>query len=298
MDDKRKALLNKFALGAFDKAQRLFLTPDVRTAERRGERLGLLLYRLDKKHRNRTVANLEMAFPEWDAARRDTVARDVFRHWGRVTGDFLRTPLRSHEEVLASMEVEGQELIEAAEAQGRGIIACTAHLGNFERFGHWCTATGRPITVVARDANQGEMQARIARVREASNVEFLSRGDSARAILTKLRRKGLVGLLPDQNTDESFVPFFGKPCGTVLGPAVLGIRTGAVLLPAFCVRVGIGRYRVVIRPPLTVEGREKDPAAIMAEFNGVLESVIRDYPDQYLWMHDRWKSARQRGMLS
>jgi KDO2-lipid IV(A) lauroyltransferase len=297
MDEKRKALLNKVALAAFDRAQGLFLKKDVAVTERRGEKLGLLLYRLDKKHRRRTVANLELAFPEWTSERRETVARDVFRHWGRVTGDFLRTPLRTNEELLANMEVEGQEYIALAEAAGKGIIACTAHLGNFERFGHWCTATGRPITVVARDANQGEMQARVARVRESSKVEFLSRGDSARAILSRLRKNGLVGLLPDQNTDESFVPFFGKPCGTVLGPAVLGVRTGAVLLPAFCVRTGVGRYRVIVRAPISTEGREKDPAAIMADFNRVLESVIRDYPDQYLWMHDRWKSARRGGLL-
>ena len=297
MDDKRKAQLNRLVIGAFDRAQRFFLTPDVRTAERRGERIGLLIYRLDKKHRNRTLANLELAFPEWDAAKRQAVAIDVYRNWGRVMGDFLRTPIRSNAEVLESIEVEGQELIDAAYAKGKGIIACTAHLGNFERFGHWCVATGRPITVVARDANDGDIQRRVARVRENSGVEFLSRGDSARTILTKLRRKELIGLLPDQNTDESYVPFFGKPCGTVLGPAVLGVRTGAVLVPAFCVRTGIGRYRVVIRPALETEGREKDPAAIMADFNRVLESVIRDYPDQYLWMHDRWKSARKEGLL-
>lgn len=300
MDDKRqkrKALLEKVAIAVFDRAQGLFLKKDVAITERRGEKLGLLLYRLDKKHRRRTVANLELAFPEWTPERRETVARDVFRHWGRMTGDFLRTPLRTNEELLASIEVEGQEYIEQVEAIGKGIIACTAHFGNFERFGHWGTATGRLLTVVARDANQGEMQARIAKVREASKVEFLSRGNSARAILSILRKNGLVGLLPDQNTDESFVPFFGKPCGTVLGPAVLSIRTGATILPVFCVRTGVGRYRVIVRPPIPTAGREKDPAAIMADFNQVLESVIRDYPDQYLWMHDRWKSARREGLL-
>jgi KDO2-lipid IV(A) lauroyltransferase len=195
------------------------------------------------------------------------------------------------------MEVEGQENIAEVESRGHGIIACTGHFGNFERFGHWCTATGRPITVVARDANQGEMQDRIARVREVTKVEFLSRGNSARAILGILRKNGLVGLLPDQNTDESFVPFFGRPCGTVLGPAVLSIRTKATIVPAFCVRTGVGKYRVIVKPPIETTGLEKQPEAIMAEFNRVLESVIRDYPDQYLWMHDRWKSARRGGLL-
>jgi KDO2-lipid IV(A) lauroyltransferase len=287
---------SRLAIAVIDRIQKLFLVPDVGLAERRGERLGMVLYRLDKKHRNRTLSNLELAFPDWDEAKRQVAAREIFRHWGRVTGDFMRTPIRSHREVLDSTETEGFEHFQALD-KSRGINACTAHLGNFERFGHWCVSMGHPITVVARDANQGAIQERIARVRENSGMEYLSRGNSARAILSKLRRGELIGLLPDQNTAESFVPFFGKRCGTVLGPAVLGIRTGAALLPAFCVRIGVGRYRVILRPPLQVEGREKEPEAIMAQFNEVLESVVRDYPEQYLWMHDRWKSARRRGMV-
>ncbi|AIE84250.1 lipid A biosynthesis acyltransferase [Fimbriimonas ginsengisoli Gsoil 348] len=282
---------------AFDRGQKRFLTKDVAVAERRGARLGMLFYRLDKKHRERTHSNLELAFPEWTPEKRDEVAKAVFRHYGLVMGDFLRTPMRTKEEVLETAEVEGFDNFLVAEAAGKGVLVVTAHLGNFERFGHYCTATGRHISVVARDANQSEIQERIAAVRANTGVEFISRGEAARPIMVKLRRKELIGLLPDQNTDEAFVPFFGKPCGTVLGPAVLHQRTGAPILPAFCVRTGVGRYKIIVKEPIDLENTENDREALMTQVNSVLESVIRDYPEQWLWMHDRWKSARLRGLL-
>lgn len=299
MDDSRKDLVEKVGIFALHRAQKSFMKGDIAQAERRGERLGLLLYRLDRKHRERTFANLELAFPEWTPERRHQVGMDVFRHWGRAMADFMRSPNRTREEVLNSVEIAPEDLAywQGATGQGKGVIAVTAHIGNFERFGHWSVASGRPLTVVARDANQGGVQDEVAKIRAAAGMETLSRGQSARAILQKLRQNELIGILPDQNAGDCFPNFFGKPCGTVLGPAVLALRTGAPILPAFCVRVGVGRYRAIVRPTLEIDRQAKDPVAIMAQFNEVLESVIRDYPDQYLWMHDRWKSARRRGLL-
>jgi KDO2-lipid IV(A) lauroyltransferase len=297
MSNWQKAVLNRFGLAAFNAGQKVFLKQDVTVAERRGEMFGELAFRALKSRRLRTVSNLELAFPEWSDQRRLETARKVFRHFGLITADFMRTPLRTNEELLANMEIEGFEHYEAAAAVGKGIIACTAHLGNWERFGHWLIATGRKISVVARDANQGAIQERVSKIRDLTGVLVLSRGDSARPILVKLKRQEIVGILPDQNSDESYVPFFGKPCGTVLGPAVLHQRTGAVLLPAYCVRTGPGKYKVILREPIDIENAIKDPVEIMAQINAVLESVIREYPEQWLWMHDRWKNARKKNLF-
>ena len=113
-----------------------------------------------------------------------------------------------------------------------------------------------------------------------------------------LRGGGTVALLPDQNSEECFVPFFGQPCGSVLGPAVLHLRTGATLIPAFCVRTGVGKYHVRVHPSVNPDGKEKDPVAITATLNRILEDEVRQHPEQWLWMHDRWKSARRKGMLA
>lgn len=130
-----------------------------------------------------------------------------------------------------------------------------------------------------------------------TGMTVLSRGDSARPILKKLKHQEVVGILPDQNSDESYVPFFGKPCGTVLGPAVLHMRTGAPLLPAYCVRLAPGKYKTIVLEAIDLENRCDSPEELMTQVNAALESVIRQYPEQWLWMHDRWKNARKNNLL-
>jgi KDO2-lipid IV(A) lauroyltransferase len=297
MSNLRRTFLDRFGAVAFGAGQRFFLKKDVVVAERRGEMFGELAFRVLKSRRMRTISNLQLAFPEWSDQKRFDVARGVFRHFGLITADFLRTPLRTADELLQNMEVEGLEFYEEAKSLDKGIIACTGHLGNWERFGHWMIVSGRKISVVARDANQGAVQERVSKIREMTGLTVLSRGDSARPILQKLRKKEVIGILADQNSDDCYVPFFGKPCGTVLGPAVLHQRTGAALLPSFCVRTGPGRYKVVIRAPVDLANVEESPEKIMTELNAALESVIREYPEQWLWMHDRWKYARRKNLL-
>lgn len=297
MSNWQKAFISRFGLYAFGVGQKVFLRKDIRVAERRGEFFGELAFRTLKSRRNRAISNLQMAFPDWSNDQCYHTAHRMFRHFGLITADFMRTPIRTNEELLANTEVEGFEHFETASAVGKGIIACTAHLGNWERFGHWLVATGRSISVVARDANQGAIQDRVSKIRDITGVTVLSRGDSARPILVKLKRKEIIGILADQNSDDCFVPFFDKPCGTVLGPAVLHQRTGAVLLPSYCVRTGPGKYKVVCKEPIDLENTIKEPEEIMRQLNAVLESVIKEYPEQWLWMHDRWKSARRRNLL-
>lgn len=297
MASRKSALLNSISGSLFSVAQRLFLHADIARVESRGERLGGLLFRLDSKRRNRTYSNLELAFPEWSNQDRDRVAKGVFRHFGLVAADFFRTPLRSTQELLDNVEVQGMENFDEAESMGKGILALTGHMGNWERFGHWATSIGRHLSVVARDANQSDVQNRVAKIREHTGIEVLSQGNSARSILVKLRQKKIVALLPDQNADEIFVPFFGRMAGTVLGPAVLHQRTGAPLLPSYCVRTGVGKYRVIVRPAIDLENTVHDLAVVTTQVNAALESVIREYPEQWLWMHDRWKNARVRGLL-
>jgi len=282
---------------AFAFGQRAFLKRDMEVVERRGARLGALWFRIDKKHRTRALSNIEMAFPEWTPEQRLEIAEGAFRHFGIVAGDFLRSPLRTKGEIDAAMEVQGLENLEAAEALGKGVLAITGHLGNWERLAHWMSGMGRSVSVVARDADDTGLNERMLRIREGTGVEVLSRGNSARLILSRLKKGNVIGILPDQNSAETFVPFFGMPCGTVKGPAIIHRRTGAPLLPCFCLRTGVGQYRLEILPMIDTSGMADDADAITAAVNMSLETVIRRHPDQWLWMHDRWKSARKRGLL-
>ncbi|MEA2552605.1 MAG: Kdo2-lipid lauroyltransferase/acyltransferase [Fimbriimonadaceae bacterium] len=297
MSSRTNVLLAKIGTVAFKGAQRAFERRDIVAAERLGEKFARVGFRLDRKHRERAIANIKLAFPEKSDEEARQLALGVFLHFGRVLADFLRSPARSDEEVLASVEEVDLTPYYEANAKGKGVLAVTGHMGNWERLAHWYQAHGWKMSVVARDANDEGLQQQIAKIRGGSGLSMLSRGNSARAILEKLRNKETIGILPDQNSEEAFLPFFGKPCGTVLGPAVLHLRTGAPVVCGFCLRVGPGKYRIEVFEPIQYARGEATPEQVMTDVNAVIEKVIRKYPDQWLWLHDRWKSARKAGLL-
>jgi KDO2-lipid IV(A) lauroyltransferase len=293
----RRKALNLVGERGFNSLQSTYLKKSAAEAERAGEALSMVWYAVDRKHRTRCMKNLAMAFPEWTEATCRSNAKETFRHFGRVAGDFLRSPVRTNQEVLQSVEVEGFDSWKEAISMGKGLLVLTGHMGNWERFAQWIVAHEGPLTVVARDADQVGVQDRVLRIRESVGVEVLSRGNTARHALVLLRKNKWVGLLADQNSKDCFVPFFGQPCGTVTGPAVLHRRTGAPIVPCYCVRTGCGRYKVFSLPIIDPQNDEEDAVALTAQINAALESVVREYPTQWLWMHDRWKSARRAGLL-
>ncbi len=294
----KKQALNKLASNVFDHAVRHFEKKSEADAERRGAQLGRLFMRLDKKHRTQTLANVAMAFPELSDAQVLRLGTRTFEHFGMLMADFLRSRLRTKEQMIASTTYEGEEYVNAAKEQDRGILALTAHFGNWERFAAFGTALDWPITVVARDVDDEGFQSKVLKFRESTGIEVLSRGNAARGMLSALKAKRLVAVLPDQNSSECFVPFFGHPCGTVLGPAVIHKRSGAPLVPVYCAKVGVGKYHCIVKPMIDPDNTCDDPTQIAAEMNAVLESVIRQYPEQYLWLHDRWRSAKRAGLIT
>src|SRR5262249_2533242 len=157
-------------------------------------------------------------------------------------------------------------------------------------------ATGHKISVVVRDANADDMNAEVIRLRKAAGLDVIPRGAAARGVLSRLKKNELVGILPDQNSADAFLPFFGKPCWTVLGTDVLAGRAGGPIIPTFCYRTGTCTYKLEIWAPLEPDPSYADAAeGMMKSVNAALEQAIREHPGQYLWLHNRWKSARQRG---
>ena len=297
MASRKKKLIGSLGAAAFRLFQWYVERKSPQAGERAGERLGRLAYRVMKSRRARTLSNLQLAFPELSDAQREGIAKGTFEHFGRIAADFLRSAKRSKEETLASIEVEGREHIENAVKNGKGALLMTGHFGNWELIAHWLTATGYDTWAVARDPNGREMSELVLKQREASGLKVLPRGNAARTILACVKKNGIVGILFDQNTSEAFLPFFGHPCGTVIGPAVLSQRSGSPLVPVYCVRVAPMKYRLVFEAPVQPAEGYEGPEAYTKSMNEFLERAIRQYPDQYLWLHDRWKSARQKGML-
>lgn len=298
MKSLRRRIESKLGSIAFRRLQRWVLKKDAEGADRFGKKIGRLAFRVSLKHRRRALSNLAMAFPEKTESERTRIAIATFEHFGSALADFLRCGLRTNEELLANTTTDGYEHILEALKLGKGVLLITAHFGNWERAGHWLIAKGHPMSVVARDANDSDLNDLVQELRESGGMDVISRGDAARPILKGLRQNRIVAILPDQNSGETFVPFFGKPAGTVQGPAVLHLRSGAPLIPAYCVVLAPGKLHLIVRPPIEPDPAYDDPVdGLMAAINRSLEDAVRLHPEQYLWFHDRWKSARRKGLL-
>jgi len=283
-------------MSLFSFAEKYLAVPDIGKSEARGAAFGMMLYRLDAKHREQSRENVAMVFPNLSKSEQENMVKEMFRHFGRIAADFVRSPLRTNDELIANLTAYGSEEFYRAHGMGEGVLAVTAHLGNWERFGHWCLAMDRGITCVGRDADDGTVQARVNALRTQNGMGMISRGNAIRQILKLLKDRQMIGILPDQNSDEAYIPFFGKPAGTVLGPAVLHLRTGAPIIPCCCVRVGVGKYEVHIESMIIAhEGETAE--ALMGRINQAIERMIMRAPEQYLWMHDRWRNARREGLL-
>jgi Kdo2-lipid IVA lauroyltransferase/acyltransferase len=292
-----KRVVQRLATGAFKRLQKWFCAKTAVQAEEAGAKLGRLVWRLSKKHRQRALENLERAFPDQTPEWHNEVGRGVLEHFGRVMADFVRAEVRTNQEVLDTVTVEGYENLEAALAKGKGVLLISGHIGNWERMGHWVSAKGYPVSVVARNANDPEMNEIVLRLRNQAGMDVIPRGDAIEPVRDRLAKNELVGLLPDQNSEEIFVPFFGHPCGTVKGPAVISRRYRAPLIPIYYMRAGPNQYHLIIEPALEPEPGYDQIEGLTRAINTSLERAIRRYPDQYLWIHNRWKSAKKRGLV-
>lgn len=265
-------------------------------AMRLGERLGRWAHAIARRYRRKALRNLYLVHGETMTPReREDLVRRVFLHFGKLLVDFLRMPaLDAAEQKALVSRCEGFEHVEAGLAAGRGVIILTAHFGNWEFLGRWLALQNVPLTVVARAPEDPTFSGYIRQMRESAGYKQLDKGASARELLARLRHGEAVGILPDQNSGDVFVPFFGVPVGTVAGPASLGLRTGAAVVPSYCLLEPDDTYRMVFLPPLDTHSTgdaNADVARVMTEANRVLEEMIRRHPDQWLWLHNRWKSS-------
>lgn len=293
----RTRFWQKIVLCVFVRAANLMQRQSRPSALRLGKQLGLFAYRVDARRRRYAERNLCIAYGEaLPLAERNALIRHTFQHWGKCTIEFLRSPgLDTNQMDALVSTVEGREYLDQVRALGTGFIIVTGHLGNFEFLGRWLAAQGVPSTVVVREPGDPAFSAYIRGMREYKGNVALPRGTTtARDLLAILRRKAVLTLGIDQNSGDLFVPFFGIPAGTVSGPALLALRTGVPLLSAFCVWEPDDTYRIIFLPPLHAEStgdKEADIARTTTLLTALLEGVIRRFPDQWLWLHNRWKAA-------
>ena len=262
-------------------------------ALRLGERLGRLGFRTVKRSRTTALRNLHLVYGDsLTQAERLALTQRVFEHFGRVTLDFYRSAMRGDDDILSMVtEIDGWEHVNQALAAAKGIIGVSGHLGNFEIFARYAAKRGVPLTVVARDPSDPVFGALVKKVRTSGGYGVVSKGGaSVRKLFVALKKGEAIALLPDQNSCDLFIPFLGVPAGTTNGPAGLALKTGAPIVPSYCIMKPDKTYKIVVEEPIWREPDE-DAAHLMTRVNAALEMGIRQYPEQYLWLHNRWKAA-------
>ena len=238
--------------------------------------------------------NLALAFPEQSPAERETIARGVFAHFGRMAVDSLR--LSAGEPGSVVRLVTGGECVDLVRERlprGKGVIILTGHVGNWELAGAYIAALGLPLAAVVKPPANPHVAAHAERVRRRLGIETIPMPEARTGVMEALRRGKVVALVADQGAlrSSTWTPFFGRPTKTPAGPGVFAARSGApVLFGALIAQPG-GGYRLdgeVLAE--AVEPDAADPAGSIARlYRAALETLVRRVPEQYLWTHRLWK---------
>jgi KDO2-lipid IV(A) lauroyltransferase len=258
--------------------------------------LAALWYRLDRRHRRIALANLALAYgPALSPEARELLARRVFHHFVRFAGEMLELLLAPLPLIRRKVIILGEEHVLAALARGRGMVAIAAHAGNWEYTVMGYGLQYRPVAVVGREMDH-PVAARLARyLRQRGGNFMVDKQKGLKGILEHLRANRSVGIIIDQNTTTAgglLVDFFGHPARTTPVAALLA-RRGVPVLPTLSRRLPDGRHLMVILPPLPLD-KTADPEADIRRHleaqSRVIEAWVRSCPEQWLWIHRRWKN--------
>ena len=261
-----------------------------------GRSLGFLYWYIAPKQRRRGIRQLEerLALPEKEAAK---VMRRLCGNLGQTFLEIMFTPKLDAQRIAQLVEIENRQYLEEAVARGHGVVFLTAHIGNWEWLGAALSMAGFPMTSVIKRQPNDQHTRLLNEYRERVGIEIFARGTTELLGAAKAMKKGkILGFLADQDAgvDGIFLNFFGKPASTPLGPAVFARKFKAPVIPVFIVhKPDYSGHKVLIYPPLEYEntGEEKDDLRrLTLKMTKLLEEVIREHPDEWIWFQKRWNT--------
>jgi Kdo2-lipid IVA lauroyltransferase/acyltransferase len=261
--------------------------------------LGAIGYRCSRRYRTASVTNLLTAFPGMTEAEARSITKQVFSNFCRALIEFFIVQRFDPSDIERVMELRGTEHADETLRRGKGGIILTAHIGNWEVLARRLIIQGYPLNVIARDSDDPTMTGVINDVRQSGGYNVLGRDTSVRSAMRCLKQNQFVGILPDQNTMGNcvFVDFFGRPVAVAAGAAMFALKTGAAILPAFnSWDPATKRYVAEIQPALEFDltgDDDRDVEIVTAAFTKAIETEIRKHPSQWLWLHSRWKRAKE-----
>jgi KDO2-lipid IV(A) lauroyltransferase len=262
-----------------------------------GAGVGRVVYWTLGRLRQTGLRNLEMALPEMPAADRERTLKQVYRGLGWQLAEFCRMERYTAANTVKLIRYEGLEIFLAAEALGKGVLILTGHLGAWELSSFYHSLMGHPMGMVIRRLDNRRLDSFVNRIRCLHGNRVFHKDDFARGLLTAMRAGESVGILMDTNMTPPqgvFVDFFGKAACTASGLARVALKTGAAVVPGFLLwEAAEGRYVLHFGERIEFEATddaESDIVALTQRCTGVIEAWVRRYPEQWLWIHRRWKT--------
>jgi KDO2-lipid IV(A) lauroyltransferase len=262
-----------------------------------GSRLGAGAWALLRRLRAAGLRNLELAYPEKNEPERKAILRGVYRSLGWQIGEFCKMAGYTKEQADKFIRYEGLEHYLAARDRGQGVLVLTGHLGAWELSSFYHSLAGYPMALVIRRLDNPRVDAWVNSIRCLHGNRVIHKDDFARGLLTAMQRGETVGILMDTNMTPpqgTFVPFFGVEACTASGMARVALRSGAAVLPGFLLWEAVEqRYVLRFGPEIELirtDDAERDIVANTALFTQTIETYIRRYPEQWLWVHRRWKT--------
>jgi len=274
-----------------------------RAARAYGAGVAFVFFALVPRLQKIALFNLKLAFPEWSDAQRRRVVSGMIRQLGWMGGEFSQFPKYTAERVKEIVVLDGLENFLAAERGGKGVLVLTGHFSAWELAPFAQARFGHPLSFLAREVENLRVDALVNFYRTLSGNKPIEKNQSARAVLRVLGGGGTVGILADQNTipeEGAFVDFFGIPACTTTGIARIALHTGAAVVPGYILwDVTIGKYRLRFDPAVElsrasdISGKDYTEADVIentARFSRVIEEIVRKSPEQWVWVHKRWKT--------
>ena len=261
-----------------------------------GRRLGWVYGSVIRYHRQDAIDALTRAFPQKSQSEILDIVRRMYANLGMNLVEICRLGNVTDEFLRESIEIEGEEQGRAALLRNKGAVILTGHLGNWDLMATITPRLGYPLTVISKDIKNKGLNEYWMKIRQRFGVKFVPAHNSYRTCLTALKKNELIGFILDQNmirTEGVFVDFFGRLACTTPGMAYMSAQSGAPVVPVFMIRRENGRHLLKVLPPLDPPPN-REPETIREftqRYTKIIEDIIRQYPDQWIWIHRRWKTV-------
>lgn len=259
-----------------------------------GESLGSLAYLIFPQPRKVTLQNLKTAFPQLSPDSLKKLSLKVFGSLGKNAADAIRLPKMSWEQIQKLVETEGMEHLEKAYSLGKGVIGITGHISNFELLAAYVSFRGYKLSAIGRELYDPRLDELLIRNRQKMGVQNIYSTAGVKEVIKVLKSGRMIGVLIDQDTSRVkgiFVDFFGRKARTPVGPMILALKLKVPMVPMAIIQTREASYKIFvgeeIKPP---EGKseEENTCYLTQKCTDFLEQIIREYPDQWVWMHKRW----------